>query len=303
MVSPCGCAEITTYNYWRLRQSRAAIAASDACFGWLSSFGWLETAQTTRGDKIVRWLIKTTIKTHDIDTSNITSAKPEAIRITPDGEIFVYPNGSDRVRWLLEMIAERKRTDMVTVYKMNSLSLSQALKEGFTGAGIIELLEEASGERLPETVRLSIADNMVDEVNQKLELNCRSECLAKSAKQSLFPDPDFLREFDLLTDWPTFKSLFTGLDDVPAMWVKQLRSYHFTTRRELLERALSWRTSVKLNYKGTVQHFVPERIEEAGTEWAVVGHLHAGTGAAPIRLTPGMWEEMMLIIPLESIHH
>ena len=280
-------------------RAEAAIAASDACIGWLSSFGWLETAQTTRGDKIVRWLIKATIKTHDIYTSNITSAASEPIRITPDGEIFVYPNGSDRVRWLLEMIAERKRTDMVTVYKINFHSLSQAQKEGFSSAGIIELLEEASGERLPETVRLSIEDIMAAEVNQKLELNSKDECLAKSDKQSLFPDPDSLRQFNLLTEWPTFKSLFIGLDDVPVMWVKQLRSYHFTTRKELLERALSWRTSVKLNYKGTVQHFVPERIEESGTEWAVVGHFHAETEAAPIRLTPGMWEEMMLIIPLE----
>ena len=211
-------------------RAEAAIAASNAYYSWLSSFGWLETAQTIRGDKIVRRLIKATIKTHDIDTDtpHITSASAEPIRITPDGEIFVYPNGSDRVRWLLEMIAERKRTDMVTVYKMNAHSLSQAQKEGFSVAGIIELLEDASGERLPETVRLCIADFMTDEgFNPKAELNSRGEYQAKSVENSFFPDPDSLREFDLLTDWPTFRSLFTGLDDVPAMWVKQLRVIPF----------------------------------------------------------------------------
>lgn len=287
-------------------RAEAAIAASHLYYDWLSSLGWLETAQTTQGDKMIRWLIPSSITPGvDFVTSDPVSISSEPIRITPDGEIFVYPNCSNPVRWLLETIAERRRTDMVTVYKVDAHSLSQAQK-GFSGVRIVELLEEASEERLPDMVRLTIMDAMKAEEDVPLPI---AEAKFKSArvstekcgKQTLLSESDSLHEFDLLTDWPSYKSLFAGLDDIPVMWVKQFRSYHFTTRRELLERALSWRISVKLNYQGTDRLFVPERIEEAETEWAVVGCLQEGNETTPVRLAPGMWGEMMLIIPPDAI--
>ncbi|MFC5652132.1 helicase-associated domain-containing protein [Paenibacillus solisilvae] len=280
------------------RAEAAAAAVDDYC-RWLSSLGWLETAQTKQGHKIIRWLITVKIRIPNVDfLVNFSEGTDlERIRITPDGEIFVDSNGPDHVRWLLELIAERKQTDRVTVYKMNAHSLSFAQKEGISGERIIELLEQASGERLPETVRLSIMEGMPRE---PVQIQPPQTAQPKQAIPSLFPDPNSLYGFELLTDWPSYRSLFDGLDEVPNMWIKQLRPYHHTTRRELLERALSWRTAVKLTYQGAVQAFVPERIEEAGTAWSVVGHFVQRTDREPVRLSPEMWGEMMLDIPQES---
>lgn len=84
---------------------------------------------------------------------------------------------------------------------------------------------------------------------------------------------------------------------VPAMWTKQLRTYHHSTRRELIEQALEWQTPVQLRIERELRSFVPEKLEQQESGWAVVGLLRDEPERQPIRLTPDMWEEMRLVIP------
>lgn len=87
------------------------------------------------------------------------------------------------------------------------------------------------------------------------------------------------------------------LESVPAMWTKQLRAYHHSTRKELMEHALEWQTPVQLCIEQKLQSFVPDLIEQQGSGWAVVGLLRDEHCPNRIRLTPDMWDEMRLIIP------
>jgi hypothetical protein len=81
------------------------------------------------------------------------------------------------------------------------------------------------------------------------------------------------------------------------MWTKQLRTYHHSTRRELIEQALEWQTPVQLRIERELRSFVPEKLEQQESGWAVVGLLRDEPDRQPIRLTPDMWEEMRLVIP------
>ncbi|WP_139998145.1 helicase-associated domain-containing protein [Paenibacillus paridis] len=86
-------------------------------------------------------------------------------------------------------------------------------------------------------------------------------------------------------------------ESVPAMWIKQLRAYHHSTRRELIEQALLWQTPVQLRIERELRSFVPEKLEQKEDGWAVIGLLRDQPGSSLIRLTPDMWEEMRLVIP------
>ncbi|CAM3951289.1 helicase-associated domain-containing protein [Paenibacillus alkaliterrae] len=107
-----------------------------------------------------------------------------------------------------------------------------------------------------------------------------------------------LHHFEL-TDGSASESMqpFLQLEQVPAIWTKQLRSYHHSTRKELIEQALEWQTPVQLRIEQELRSFVPERIEQQNGTWAVVGLLRDEQERQLIRLTPDMWEEMRLVIP------
>ncbi|WP_028611137.1 helicase-associated domain-containing protein [Paenibacillus harenae] len=111
-------------------------------------------------------------------------------------------------------------------------------------------------------------------------------------------EPFPLRHFELTENAGGENILIVSqLKRVPAMWTKQLRAYHHSTRKELIEQALEWQTPVELRMKRGLRSFVPEKLEQTDGSWAVIGLLRDERERELIRLTPDMWEEMRLIIP------
>nr|WP_232242603.1 helicase-associated domain-containing protein [Paenibacillus sp. GSMTC-2017] len=91
--------------------------------------------------------------------------------------------------------------------------------------------------------------------------------------------------------------LLPGIEQLPAAWWQQLRSYHTSTRKELIQQAVMLQTAVQLKLAGNLHTFVPEQMEKRGDEWAVTGKLISNDVGEFSRLTPDMWEEMRLLIP------
>jgi hypothetical protein len=268
----------------------------------MAACGWMELADTTAGEQLVRWLIPAWPSPDSASDDSV-----ENIHISPDGEIMLSAYVSASVMWTLELVCERRRSDFISVYRMTERSAAKALELGFSGADVIMFLEGASGRRLPETVRYAVCGWMEKPAAVKLVRTAVTRAISAGHRQSaegagLFADPCSFHAFELLMDVPPVKSLFSGLDEVPSMWIKQLRTYHPTTRRELLERALGWRTSVKLKREGRVLPFVPEQIIDEGSSWTVIGSIDENGKPTSVQLTPDMWQEMMLVIPLEAVN-
>ncbi|RXZ77036.1 hypothetical protein EBB07_32635 [Paenibacillaceae bacterium] len=95
------------------------------------------------------------------------------------------------------------------------------------------------------------------------------------------------------------EELFPGLRQIPAPWVDHLRTYHPSTRLEMIEQALSWQVPLELKtgHEGIV--FMPARVQKQDGQWTVAGRVrrHEGLEQAEIQLDPGMWDQMRLIIP------
>ncbi|PWW06198.1 XPB/Ssl2-like helicase family protein [Paenibacillus cellulosilyticus] len=84
----------------------------------------------------------------------------------------------------------------------------------------------------------------------------------------------------------------------PAAWTGQLRQYHFSTRKQMIEQALAWGAPLELRTGGRLVELVPERLDDSHDSWSVAGYLRSEEAYEPVRLLPDMWDEMRLIIPL-----
>lgn len=111
-------------------------------------------------------------------------------------------------------------------------------------------------------------------------------------------EPLTLRHFEIdrLT-WRSKQSPMQGMEEVPAAWWLQLRSYHLSTRVEMLRQAVSIGAAVQLNFGGELCSFVPEQVEQRGADWWVTGKRIAGDQFEKVRLSPDMWEEMRMVMP------
>lgn len=99
-------------------------------------------------------------------------------------------------------------------------------------------------------------------------------------------------------DPPKVEELFPGLSEVPVMWWKELRRYHASTARELVERALAWHAKLLLQLGGETVLCVPLAVE-GETDWQVkVWLLHSSGEPREERvISPGDWQAIRLILP------
>ncbi len=99
--------------------------------------------------------------------------------------------------------------------------------------------------------------------------------------------------YEIEDKWPKPEDIYPRLQEVPSMWLKDLRSYHASTRKELMQKAIEWRALVLLRRNGGETLFAPRTVRESGGSWSVSGW----DRIREISLSPEQWEEMQLILP------
>ncbi|CAM4286137.1 hypothetical protein FHS16_002286 [Paenibacillus endophyticus] len=365
-----------------LAGSELAPASVEWCKLW-HSLGWLDVVESRRSngtELFFRWKEEAPLRFHQLEQ---TLEDEACLSVLPSGEIIADPECSFKVRWELELIAEKKSEEQAAVYRLEAASIARAVERGRTRASIQRFLEAASGGgKLPPTVE-ALLETWSSRAGRTgfaevLLLRCEDEQVAEhlSNDRQLAPFlkqklglKDFIVEQSQLSElrrllqkagYPARKALisekgqdaglqaypaftedlehdpeggyslaeerydeatlfiyepyplhhfelnahlekeslhaWSQLDRVPAMWTKQLRAYHHSTRRELIEQALQWQTPIQLRMDRGLCAFVPEKLEQQGNEWAVIGLLRDEPRES-VRLTPDMWEEMRLLIP------
>lgn len=74
---------------------------------------------------------------------------------------------------------------------------------------------------------------------------------------------------------PEREELFPGMESIPSVWLQQPRSYHPSTRRELIERALAWRTGLRVKCGDRWLDFIPEALTANEGGWEVEGRIRS----------------------------
>ncbi|MFD0959361.1 helicase-associated domain-containing protein [Paenibacillus chungangensis] len=91
--------------------------------------------------------------------------------------------------------------------------------------------------------------------------------------------------------------LLPGTEQLPVMWWQQFRTYHTSTRKEMLEHAIQLKTAVELQVDEQIRSFIPHRLETKPEGWHVVGVLRDSVSPEPVSLQPEQWSGMKLVLP------
>lgn len=93
--------------------------------------------------------------------------------------------------------------------------------------------------------------------------------------------------------------LFPGYADIPQAWLRQPGIYHASTRRDLIRRAIDWRTELRIG-PGDGSGFVPLTIQESGERWEVKGRWKSekrdGVGGL-VTLSSEEVDAVMIVLP------
>ncbi|CAM3357408.1 helicase-associated domain-containing protein [Paenibacillus lupini] len=267
----------------------------------LRALGWIELAHTD-SEKLLRW----TIRPQDLLEKQQGKTSFEPILLEPNGDIIVLPGCHYSIRWELELIAERKSEDHISIWKLTRQSIGRALEYGRTISTIMTFLHMASGDApLSPLLESSLADWGKQGAGQEALLVERFHSYppmpltAQSASEIVLKSPlQTLEHYELMNHEDfTIERFLPELDRVPLSWIQQLRSYHHSTRLEILEKALSWQTPVQLSIDESVVAFVPAKLERLEGGWTVTGILREDHSYREVCLTPEMWQGMKLVVP------
>lgn len=291
--------------------------------GWLEAlcaFGWMQRGTAADGEPVFRWCLN--LEFHGFpEGAPYQEAEPEPLIMLDDGELLAPPSADYRVLWMLELVAERVSEDVISVYRLSRASVQRAIASGWSGKEAASFLEMASGNPLPPVVRSSLAEwggeYTGEAKSAAVPYPLMESCAADPGRagldrkwgaaaevgigdepaEPLLPDPLSVRGLPLSAPRPPLEILGRQVEQLPVMWLQQFRSYHPSTRRELLERALSIQAPVQLKLEGRIAEFVPQQVIGREAEWSVAGYLREGGAKEPVTLVPAMWEEMKLLLP------
>lgn len=93
-----------------------------------------------------------------------------------------------------------------------------------------------------------------------------------------------------------------GRERLPSAWLRSVREYHPSTRREMVKRAIELGAAVRLVRAGRTIEVLPSRIDEREGEWRLHGRLAEPENgeSALVTLSPDMWSAMQLLLPDDS---
>ncbi|WP_028550338.1 helicase-associated domain-containing protein [Paenibacillus sp. UNC451MF] len=101
--------------------------------------------------------------------------------------------------------------------------------------------------------------------------------------------------FEMEQRLPNIAELYPDLNGIPTGWMKDYRTYHASTRREIVEKAMEWKAAVQVRHNGKDRLIAPRKLQETRGTWSM-------TGLEPSELQEicwlaDDWQEMKIILP------
>lgn len=127
--------------------------------------------------------------------------------------------------------------------------------------------------------------------------------------------------FEMEKRLPEPYDLYPELSHIPAAWLKEYRTYHSSTRKEIVEKAIEWKAVLQLRRGGCDYRIAPRKVTESRGSWCLSGWEPPAPGDAAAGLGSGWprdaglakpaaaeprqeirwyaeeWQEMKLILP------
>ncbi|MDP5273335.1 helicase-associated domain-containing protein [Chengkuizengella axinellae] len=114
-----------------------------------------------------------------------------------------------------------------------------------------------------------------------------------SASKGLIYSNKAMLYYDMEKTFPKVIDVYPKLEQIPPMWLKQYRSYHPSTEKEIVQKAIENRVYLKLRSNHKERTILPKELEEKSDQYSVRGFENNDE----ITLFSHQWNEMRLIFP------
>ncbi|WP_165972092.1 helicase-associated domain-containing protein [Paenibacillus piri] len=101
--------------------------------------------------------------------------------------------------------------------------------------------------------------------------------------------------FEMDARIPEVRELYPDLQGVPQGWMRDYRTYHPSTRREMVEKALEWKTALQIRRNGRDEVIAPRKLQDTRGTWSMTGLQQSKL--QEVCLFPEEWQEMKIIVP------
>ncbi|MBA2937948.1 helicase-associated domain-containing protein [Paenibacillus sp. CGMCC 1.16610] len=109
----------------------------------------------------------------------------------------------------------------------------------------------------------------------------------------LFYSRDSIQLYEMDAELPERDGLYPDMRDIPSSWLQDFRSYHGSTRKEMIRKAIEWKSCLQLRKEGQNRFIIPRSLREERTGWILEGLEEL----QEIAWSGEDWEEMKLILP------
>ncbi|AOZ91546.1 hypothetical protein [Paenibacillus crassostreae] len=285
----------------------------------LAGLGWMDVGESDDDHQpYFRWkvpleLVRNALFYDEVKLSPSqldTPPIPCGFYVQPDFDIIVLPSISYSIRWTLSMFTSLLNNDLISIYKLTMESVTQSIRRGLGIAEIISFLTMNSEVELPDHIVLTL-EKWDQELNHTDPNPMSSECQCwlvgllvedeqnKETFIKQFGNEDATRQYPYAVDdeIPQPQLLFQQYEQVPTMWVKDFRSYHISTVRQIIEQAILLKTKVKLSLDGEKVDFIPLMFSNNSNVISGERYNPTTNQYEMIELNYDDWKEMKLIIP------
>lgn len=104
---------------------------------------------------------------------------------------------------------------------------------------------------------------------------------------------DSIQLYEMDAELPERDGLYPDMGDIPLSWLQDFRSYHGSTRKEMIRKAIEWKSCLQLRKEGQSRFIIPRNLREERSGWILEGLEEL----QEIALSGEDWEEMKLILP------
>ncbi|NOU68282.1 hypothetical protein GC096_30085 [Paenibacillus sp. LMG 31461] len=104
---------------------------------------------------------------------------------------------------------------------------------------------------------------------------------------------DTIQLYEIDPYLPRREDLYPDMKQIPMSWIKELRDYHASTRKDMIRKAIEWKSVLQLRKEGRDCFIIPRMLREDRTGWILEGWEEY----EEVAWTSEDWKEMKLILP------
>jgi len=281
----------------------------------LAGFGWMDVGIVSGNRICFRWSISAdeVLNAFHDDIGNLPTSDGSTTRrfyVQPDFDIIVLPDVPYVLRWKLMMFTEIGKSDHMSIYRLTKDSIRQAVKRGVGIDEIMNFMAEYSETGVPEHISLTLRQwdkdtNHSEVILSSSGIETRMDSFSEQQVKETWEDDrhNFIKEHGgvpsvhIEDDIPLPESFFPGIEQIPMMWTREFRSYHYSTGIQMMEQAILWRTKVKVSLGAQEVDFIPLHVMHNPNVISGEVYNPVMMQYERIQLSPSDWKELRLIVP------